>query len=71
MKIAKIFLCGGASRMPGFSNFLERSLRLEIQPPNIFSKVRYSKHDFDPKYLDYYNPQAVTAFGLALRLMGE
>jgi len=70
-KINKIFICGGSSRIKGLSEVLAKYLKKEIYNFNVFGKVKYNPNLFDPAYLDYFNPQAPVAFGLALRTKVE
>ena len=70
-KINEIFLCGGSSRIEGFSECLERSLKKKVHNFNPFNTLRYDSSHFDPAYLEYYNSQIPIAFGLALRTMVE
>jgi len=70
-KINEIFLCGGSSRIEGFSEILERSLKKKVHNFNPFNTLRYDSSHFDPAYLEYYNYQIPIALGLALRTMVE
>jgi len=70
-KINEIFLCGGSSRIEGFSEILERSLKKKVHNFNPFNTLRYDSSHFDPAYLEYYNSQIPIALGLALRTMVE
>ena len=70
-KINEIFLCGGSSRIEGFSEILEKSLKKKVHNFNPFNTLRYDSSHFDPAYLEYYNSQIPIAFGLALRTMVE
>ena len=70
-KINEIFLCGGSSRIEGFSEILEKSLKKKVHNFNPFNTLRYDSTHFDPAYLEYYNSQIPIAFGLALRTMVE
>ncbi|MDL1970561.1 MAG: pilus assembly protein PilM [Candidatus Desulfofervidaceae bacterium] len=70
-KINKIFVCGGSSRIKKLNEVLAKYLKKEIYDFNIFGNVKYNPNLFDPAYLDYFNPQAPVAFGLALRTKVE
>jgi len=70
-KINEIFLCGGSSRIEGFSEILEKSLKKKVHNFNPFNTLRYDSSHFDPAYLEYYNYQIPIALGLALRTMVE
>ncbi len=69
--IEKIFVSGGASRIPGFQKYLEMETEIPVVELNPFSSLQISEKAFDPKYLNYMAPQAGVAVGLALRSIGD
>lgn len=70
-KIEKIYLTGGASRIPGFRKYLENETEIPVQDLNPFANIKINEKTFDPRYLSYMAPQASVAVGLALRSIGD
>lgn len=69
--IDKIFISGGACRVPGFQKYLELETDIPVVELNPFSNLQINEKILDPKYLGYMAPQAVVAVGLALRSIGD
>jgi len=69
--IEKIFISGGAYRIPGFSKYLEMETDIPVEELNPFANLQINEKIFDPKYLRYMAPQAGVAVGLALRSVGD
>jgi type IV pilus assembly protein PilM len=69
--IEKIYLTGGASRLPGFKKYLENETEIPVQELNPFANIKINEKIFDPRYLSYMAPQAGVAVGLALRSIGD
>ncbi len=69
--IEKIYICGGACRLPGFKKFLEIETDIPIEELNPFVNLEINEKTFDPRYLSYMAPQAAVAIGLALRSIGD
>lgn len=69
--IEKLFVCGGACRIPGFQKYLEMETDIPVVELNPFANLIINKKIFDPKYLSYMAPQAAVAVGLALRSVGD
>ncbi len=69
--IEKIFLSGGAYRIPGFLKYLELETGIPVEELNPFSNLQINEKIFDPRYLSYMAPQAGVAVGLALRSVGD
>jgi len=61
----RIILCGGGSRIPYFSNFLQNQLEGEIILGNPWSKIHYPKRL--EKELKKIGPNFAVAVGLAMR----
>jgi len=68
--LKKIFLTGGACRLPGFKDYLKRETGLPVEELNPFKSLQ-TKKKFDPNYLNYMGPQAAVAVGLALRSIAD
>jgi type IV pilus assembly protein PilM len=69
--IEKIFVSGGAYRIPGFLKYLEMETGIAIEELNPFANLQINEKVFDPRYLSYIAPQAGVAVGLALRSAGD
>jgi type IV pilus assembly protein PilM len=69
--IEKIFVSGGAYKIPGFIKYLEMETGIPIEELNPFANLQINEKVFDPRYLSYIAPQAVVAVGLALRSAGD
>lgn len=69
--IGKIYITGGASRLPGFKKFLEAETEIPVKELNPFANLQINDKIFDPRYLSYMGPQAGVAVGLALRSIGD
>ena len=69
--IEKLYVCGGACRVPGFQKYLEMETDIPVLELNPFASLTMDEKIFDPKYLSYMAPQAAVAVGLALRSMGD
>ena len=69
--IEKIFVSGGAYRIPGFIKYLEMETEIPVEELNPFANLEINEKIFDPRYLSYMAPQAGVAVGLALRSVGD
>jgi type IV pilus assembly protein PilM len=69
--IEKIFLSGGACRLPGFKKFLQMETDIPILELKPFANFQINEKVFDPRYLSYMAPQAGVAVGLALRSVDD
>jgi type IV pilus assembly protein PilM len=69
--IEKIFVSGGAYRIPGFLKYLEMETEIPVEELNPFANLEISEKTFDPRYLSHMAPQAGVAVGLALRSVGD
>lgn len=67
LPITAVFLCGGASRIPGLSNMLSEILGLPIEYLNPFAKVACSGRQFNEEFLAAISSSAAVPLGLALR----
>jgi len=69
--IEKIFVSGGACRLPGFQKYLEMETNIPVEEFNPFANLQINEKVFDPRYLNYMAPQAGVAVGLAIRSVGD
>ena len=69
--IEKIFVSGGACRLPGFQKYLEMETNIPVEEFNPFNNLQINEKVIDPRYLNYMAPQAGVAVGLALRSIGD
>ena len=67
----KIYVCGGASRTPGFKEFLEKETTIPVSDLDPFKNLIINENVFDAEYLRHMAPQAAVAVGLALRSIGD
>ncbi len=67
----KIYICGGASRTPGFKESLGKETNIPILDLDPFKNLVINESVFDAEYLRYMAPQAAVAVGLALRSIGD
>ena len=70
-KIEKIFVSGGACKIPDFIKYLEMETGIPVEEMNPFAGLQINEKIFDPKYLSDMAPQAGVAVGLALRSVGD
>ncbi|RZA07990.1 MAG: type IV pilus assembly protein PilM [Proteobacteria bacterium] len=67
LPVTAVFLCGGASRIPGLANMLSEMLGLPIEYLNPFNKVACSGKQFNEEFLSAISSSAAVPLGLALR----
>jgi type IV pilus assembly protein PilM len=67
LPVTAVFLCGGASRIPGLANMLTEILGLPIEYLNPFNKVACSGRQFSEEFLAAISSSAAVPLGLALR----
>ena len=70
-KIERIYISGGAYRIPGFKKYLEIETNILVEELNPFANLQINEKAFDPRYLSYMAAQAGVAVGLALRSVGD
>jgi len=70
-KIERIYISGGAYRIPGFRKYLEIETNILVEELNPFINLTINEKAFDPRYLSYMAAQAGVAVGLALRSVGD
>jgi type IV pilus assembly protein PilM len=67
LPITGVFLCGGASRIPGLSNMLTEVLGVTVEYLNPFNKVACSGRQFNEEFVAAISSSAAVPLGLALR----
>jgi type IV pilus assembly protein PilM len=67
LPVTGVFLCGGASRIPGLSNMLTEVLGLAVEYLNPFNKVACSGKQFNEEFVAAISSSAAVPLGLALR----
>lgn len=67
LPVTGVFLCGGASRIPGLSEMLAEMLGLPVEYLNPFNKVACSGRQFSEEFLAAISSSAVIPLGLAIR----
>lgn len=70
-RIEKIYLCGGCSRMQGFSSYLHDQLGIPVEILNPFKNIRINYKMFDLEYINHMAPFGAVGVGLALRKFGD
>lgn len=67
LPITGVYLCGGASRIPGLSDMLAEMLGLTVEYLNPFNKVACSGKQFTEEFIAAVSSSAAVPVGLALR----
>ena len=67
----KIYMCGGSSKIKGFSQLVESETGLVVEQLNPFTNLIVNDTLFDPAYMQYMAPMAGVAVGLALRSIDD
>jgi type IV pilus assembly protein PilM len=70
-EVNRVFLSGGACRVPGLAAAVEEKVGIPVEIFNPFQGVSCSPKLFDPDYLEAMGPIAAVATGLALRRTDE
>jgi type IV pilus assembly protein PilM len=70
-KIAKIYLMGGSSKVPGLSSVVEAKLGISTEVANPFKAVQINEKNFNLAHITEVAPAAAVAMGLALRYVGD
>ncbi len=60
------FVIGGGSNIPGIKEFLKEQLKMDIQEPELNTKIRFAKN-FDPEYQRLVGLTGFTAVAQAIR----
>ncbi|HEY4715847.1 MAG TPA: type IV pilus assembly protein PilM [bacterium] len=67
VKVAGIYLSGGASKTVGLKDVIAEKTGAPVEIMDPFRNVEYNPRVFDPNYLNNISPAASLAFGLGLR----
>ena len=67
VKVAGIYLSGGASKTVGLKDVIAEKTGAPVEIMDPFRNVEYNPRIFDPNYLNNISPAASLAFGLGLR----
>lgn len=70
-RIAKVYLSGGCSKIPGLQRAIASRLGVEVELLQPFGQIKYNEKDFDPEYLLEIAPVMAVAVGLAVRKVGD
>jgi type IV pilus assembly protein PilM len=70
-RIAKVYICGGASKSLNLLGSIAEATGLEVEIINPFAKLKFSEKDFDPEYLQEIGPLVAVTVGLAIRRVGD
>lgn len=66
-QITKVYVCGGCSKVHGFTEILEDKIGIPVEYLNPFNNVTVNERYFDPDYIQEIAPLAAVGVGLALR----
>jgi type IV pilus assembly protein PilM len=69
--VSKIYLAGGAAKIPALAKAIEERSRLAVELLDPFRKFAIDERKFDVGFLRAHGPEAAVAVGLALRSEGE
>jgi type IV pilus assembly protein PilM len=70
-KIAKVYLMGGSSKVPGLPSVVEAKLGIPTEIANPFKNVLIEEKNFNLTHISEVAPAAAVAVGLALRYVGD
>ncbi|HLG18312.1 MAG TPA: type IV pilus assembly protein PilM [Bdellovibrionota bacterium] len=70
-KIAKIYLTGGSSKVPGLPAIIEQKVGIPVEIANPFHAVQINEKNFNVEHITDVAPAAAVAVGLALRRVGD
>ncbi len=69
--IAKVYLSGGAARVPALFKVIEQRVGVPVEILNPFKAIEVDNRKFDPQHILEIAPAAAVAVGLALRSSGD
>jgi type IV pilus assembly protein PilM len=69
--ISKVFLSGGAARVPALFKVIEQRVGVPVEILNPFKAIEVDNRRFDPQHILEIAPAAAVAVGLALRSTGD
>jgi len=67
IKVEKILISGGGSKMAGLKEELAKKLEMPVEVLDPFRHINVDARKFDPEYLSEIMPEMAVAVGLALR----
>lgn len=67
VKVSKMLISGGGSKLARLPQELSRRLELNVEILNPFQRIKVDARKFDPEYLNEIMPEMAVAVGLALR----
>ena len=70
-RIAKAYLSGGSSKVPGLTSIVEGKIGVPVEIVNPFLQIQINERLHDPSYLNEIAPMAGVGIGLALRKEGD
>ncbi len=70
-KIQKVYLVGGASKMPQLKAGMEERMGVPVEVADPFRGLAVNEKNFDPEYLEVVGPDFGVAVGLATRRVGD
>lgn len=71
LKLTKIYLCGGACKVPSLQKALESRSKLPVEVMDPFRRFIVDEKKFDMNFLHEHAPEAAVAVGLGLRRTGD
>jgi type IV pilus assembly protein PilM len=70
-RIAKVYLAGGSSKVPGLPGVVETKLGISTEIANPFKSVEIDEKKFNVTHITEVAPSAAVAVGLGLRFVGD
>jgi len=69
--VSKIYMCGGAAKVPSLQKALEEKARVPVEIMDPFRRLAIDQKKFDMDFLGHHAAEAVVAVGLGLRRQGD
>ncbi len=66
-QLSRIYLCGGACRLPSLYKIIENKVGVPVEIMNPFRNVEFDPKRFDPEFIRQVGPATAVALGLATR----
>ncbi len=70
-RIAKVFLSGGSSKVPGLPAVMEAKLGIPVEIVDPFKSIQIDEKNFNVAHIRDVAPAAAVAVGLSLRYLGD
>jgi type IV pilus assembly protein PilM len=70
-KLSKIYLCGGAAKVPALQKALTERAHIPVEIMDPFRRFLIDERRFDMAFLQEHAPEAAVAVGLGLRRQGD